>query len=87
MSCCRPCDYRRYIFSKYKLLIVWPVEDEDKLMLRMLLYNTPEDFLYKISVAFQVTGQQKSGINSHSHTIPAKVLGECISSLVKQLLQ
>ena len=67
MPCRRAGDHWIYIFAKYKLLFIWAIENENKLVFRVIPADPFKILENKIAVPFQVIGQEKSGINGNYH--------------------
>lgn len=61
-----PCFYRNNVFAVNKTRIVSPVEDENKLMLRMLSGNTLKNLMRKPAKTFHFVFHQKPCIDCYS---------------------
>src|SRR5690606_1851035 len=53
MACRRTCDYCFHIFIKYKLLIIWTIKYENKLMFGMRFRYSDEVFVDEITKSFK----------------------------------
>lgn len=64
---CLPGDYELAIASKIKMLFFRLIRKKNERVFRMLLCNSPENFLYKTVEPFRVRRKQQSGIDSNDH--------------------
>jgi len=58
---------RLNISCPYKTLVIRPVENENKLVFRVIPGNPAESFIDEIAITFQVISKQKPRINSNDH--------------------